>query len=553
VSSGASRPWWERDPERLEQELAYLAEITTVIDRRNEDGCLVLEISLSFGSKQLPVTVCFRPGHPYFPPVLAAEPGTIQRHQNPNNGHFCLIDNEEHAWRPTYMAAMLVEVLQNLLEASAAGTVAEGELAMPEPLTGYLPETTSVALVHGAMLGTDLATSKGEFVVSNFRPNAYVVTSIDGVEAAAIRLPKVLADRLDLQRSLSERGVWSSIDPPPSPTDLADLNDGAMRELDEKAGPMRKQAGRGRRNPMGTRLWTGRTFLEEGPKRGELRRAWVLYLGVLDRKGSLDSFDIVTTQALGEAARAERLQELGGLRDAAFLLVGAGALGAPIAGELAKAGSIDLDIIDPGNYDLNNSVRHVLPFSSVGEPKAPQVATWAASFNPFATVRGHQFGVGRENIEELSRLIEATDVVVDATGLHVVTRYLHAECTARGKPFITSALSLGGYGGRILRLCGERPCFDCFLNDGAIPEPRAASRDEEMLTPYGCSHPAASCAGFDVTELAANVARTAIRATGATEYPALDFDWAVINFRPGAQRWSHGTLATSPNCEWCSR
>jgi molybdopterin/thiamine biosynthesis adenylyltransferase len=554
VLSGASQRWWERDPERLEQELAHIAEIAPVVDRSEEDGCLVLKISLPFGSEKLSVTILFRPGYPYFPPVLAAEPGTIDRHQNPNDGHFCLVDNEEHWWRPTFMAALLVKELQRLLEASVAGTVGEGELAMPEPVTGYLPEMGNVALVHGAMLGTDLATERGEFTLSEYRPNGYVVTSIDGVQPETIRLPKALAERLDLQgSSRSQRGTWSVAEPPPGPTDLTRLQEEAVRELAEIAGPMRKQAGRGRRNPVGTRLWTARTFLEEGPRRGELRRAWVFYLAVLDRKGSLDSLDLVTTQALDEAARAERLRELGGLRDVAFLLVGAGALGAPVAGELAKAGAIDLDIVDPSFYDLNNSVRHVLPFSRAGAPKASEVATWAESLNPFAAVRGHQFGIGREEPERLARLIEAADVIVDTTGLHVVTRHLHAECASRGKPLVTGALSLGGYGGRVLHLTGARPCFDCFLADPGIPLPLSAPRDGEMLTPYGCSHPAASCAGFDVVELAAGIARTAIRATNSTEYPSIDFDWAVVNFRPGSERWSQGTLAPFLDCEWCSR
>ena len=88
----------------------------------------------------------------------------------------------------------------------------------------------------------------------------------------------------------------------------------ALRELDELAAPFHKKRGRGRRNPTGTQLWTARTFLEEGPRRGERRRAWVFYQAVLDRQAKLDSAALVTTQALSEAARAERLRELGGLR-----------------------------------------------------------------------------------------------------------------------------------------------------------------------------------------------------------------------------------------------
>lgn len=554
MSSGASQPWWEADPERLELELAELNKISPVSNRRIEDGRLQLEISLVFGSATLPVTVQFRQGHPFLPPVLRAEPGVIERHQNPNNGDFCVVDNEEHWWRPFYTAATLVEELKRLLKASASGEVGEGELAMPEPLTGYLPDHDDyVALVHDGMLPIDLTEDGGEFVLSEYRPHGYVVKSIDGVEAATVTLSTDLSERLDVQRSgKPHRGTWKAVDPPPGPADLSSMLEDAVRELEEIAAPIRKRIGRGRRNPVGTHLWTARTFLEEGPHRGELRRAWVFYLVVLDCNGQLGPAAIVTTQALSEAARAERLRELGGLRDAAFLLVGAGALGAPVAGELVKAGSIELDIIDSGRYDLNNAVRHVLPFSRAREPKAPEVAAWAESLNPFAAVRGHQFSVGREDSDKLARLIAAADVVVDATGLHAVTRLLHHQCAAHGKPLVSGGLSPGGYGGRIFHLHGSRPCLDCFL-DSDIPLPLTAPADDEMATPYGCSHPAASCAGFDVTELAANIARTAIRAAGATEYPALNFDWAVVNFRPGAERWSQGALAPLPDCKWCSR
>lgn len=556
MSSGGSPPtWWEVDPERLELERAHLAEIAPITEQRiDEDGCLNLDIALPSGSGSLPVTVRFRPGHPFLPPVLSAEPGTIERHQNPNDGHFCLVDNEEHWWRPSHRAADLLTELVRLLEASAANTVAEGELAMPEPLTGYLANQADyVALVHEPLLVTELATNGGEFVLREYRPHGYLVESIDGVDAAAIALPPALLERFDPERQgRTHRGRWKAIDPPPAPTDLPAILEEALRELGELAEPFRKKRGRGRRNPIGAQLWTARTFLEEGPRRGDRRRAWVFYQAVLDRQAKLDSAALVTTQALSEAARAERLRELGGLGETAFLIVGAGALGAPVAGELSRAGAGDIDLIDPDRYDLNNSVRHPLPIQLAGEPKSAGVAAWASSLNPFASVREHQFAVGREDPERLARLIAAADVVLDATGLHVVTRLLHQQCAAHETPLISAALSPGGYGGRIIRLTGASPCFDCFLDSPEVPRPLEDPPEDEMSTPYGCSHPAASCAGFDVTELSANLARTAVRAVAATGYPALDFDWAVVNFRPGAERWAQGDLKPLPSCG-CTR
>ena len=552
MSSGVNSPWWERDPERLESELAQIAEITPVLDRREDDGSLVLEICLPFRADQVPVTVTFRPGHPFLPPILAAPPGTVERHQSPNDGHFCLMDNEDHEWKPSWMAATLVEELQRLFLAFEEGTVHEGELAIPEPVSGYVPESSIVVLVHGQMLGDRLISADGEFVLSEYRPERFVVDSITGVRPTSESLPEDLSRRVHGQQSgRQQSGRWSLVDPPPRPSDLNRLMEAAVQELAEVAEPKRRRAGRGRRNPAGTELWTARTFMEEGPRRGELRRTWIFYRVILDREGSLGSLDIVGTQALSEAKRGDRLKELSGLRDSAFLLVGAGALGAPVAGELAKSGSVELDIVDPGHYDVNNSVRHVLPFSFAGAPKATSVAAWAEGFNPYSNCRGHQFGVGRSDPDQLARLVAGANVVIDATGLHVVTRYLHEVCAAHGKPLVSGALSLGGFGGRVVRINGRSPCFDCFLADAAIPMPLESSREDEMHTPYGCSHPAASCSGFDVSELAANIARTAVRASELTEYPALDFDWAVVNFRPGADRWTQGKLVAGGDCQWC--
>jgi molybdopterin/thiamine biosynthesis adenylyltransferase len=548
VSSGVEQPWWEEDPARLEQEFAYLREIAPIVKKTEDDGNLVLEITLQHRGEDLPVTVVFSQDHPFVPPALKAKPGVIERHQNPVNGRFCVIDNEEHWWQPSMMTAAMVEQLQLLLAASSAGTVEEGEFAMPEPVTGYLSGAAEeIVIVHDLMLTQNLDAEDGEFELIRFSDSGYLVAEIDGVQPKPVHSPG---------RSPTERGArghWKVVNPPPGPSDLGAMHEDAFHELASEAAPLQRRAGRGRRNRRGMTLWTARTFLEEGPRRGEQRRAWVFYKAILEKLGGVAEQRCVLTQGYGKSVRSERIPELDGLGKCRVVVIGAGALGAPVVGELAKAGCGHIDVIDHDRYDLNNSVRHVLPTRSAARFKATAVTSWAQGLNPFVTIEPHCFRVGAEQRGVLRGLVEAANVVVDTTGFHYVTRLLHRESSDAGTSLVSGALSLGGYGGRVLILRDARPCFDCFLENETIPLPLEEPKRDEEVTPYGCSHPAASCAGFDAAEFAAIVARTAVRATGKTDYPALDFDWAVVNFRPGAERWQQGQLSPAADCSWCGR
>ena len=424
---------------------------------------------------------------------------------------------------------------------------------MPEPVSGYLPSGEFIAVVFDPMLDKDLHSSHGAFEPVQFRRDAFTVAAIEGVHSSTVYAPNRVGKALHVQvdRASKPRFAWRALDPPPGPGDISELCSEAFQELESLSQKHQARAGRGRRNRSGIQLWNARTFLEEGPKRGEQRRVWVFFLATLKKDGSINDRHIVLSQALSQSVRALRVPELAALRDCWIVVVGAGALGAPTVGELARAGVGHIDVIDDDRFDLNNSVRHVLPIDAAGELKAMAVASWAGEQNPFSEVKGHYLTAGEDPHDEVKSLVDAADVVIDATGLHHVTRVLHRQCSINDVPLVSAGLSLGGYGGRVLVLKQPRPCLDCFLSDESIPRPNEEVV-EEGVTPYGCSHPAASCAGFDSTELASNIARTAVRATSATLYPPLDFDWAVVNFRPPGPRWAQGELESFSKCPWCA-
>lgn len=182
-------------------------------------------------------------------------------------------------------------------------------------------------------------------------------------------------------------------------------------------------------------------------------------------------------------------------------------------------------------------------------------AAHASDLNPFVEVRDHDFtvGLGPEEATLLDALIADADVVLDTTGSNSVARILQRYCTAAARPFVVAGLSRGSHGGEVGIFHPGSACFECFVlaqRDGDVPEPQAAARSS-LVTPVGCSHPAFPGAGFDGTHLAAVVARTVVQLTGASGYPPLDFDWAVVNFRD-APRWQSGRLAKHPECARCS-
>jgi molybdopterin-synthase adenylyltransferase len=98
------------------------------------------------------------------------------------------------------------------------------------------------------------------------------------------------------------------------------------------------------------------------------------------------------------------------LQRASVLVVGAGALGSPVALYLAAAGTGRLGIVDPGEVELETLHRQLLHFTpDVGVAKAPSAAVKLGFLNPDVQVEPYQavFQPG---------MAAGQDLVVDCTG-----------------------------------------------------------------------------------------------------------------------------------------
>lgn len=563
-STGAEKPepWYERDPDRLEWELAQFAarglpaaSRLGLADGRYPDN-LVVATELPFDGQNILIEVAYPFEYPESPPTVYGPPNLLKRHQQPRDGNFCLAEDHDRDWWPGADAAHLVaENVRWLLEDTEAGddAVQAREADMPEPITGLIKlASEGVIVVPDPYFEQQLPAVEGTMTLVGSATRMFLSQAANlGSPDPALR-GRYFKDRPECG------GYWVELSPTPEPRvfesegDLLAIVDSAAPRVFERLARRLKE----KKSDPAAECWLGMTFLEEGPLRGEQRRNWVFALVSLERESKKRSMELkLRSQALTATERQRRTPELVGLSDARVLLIGVGSLGSPVAFELAKAGVGRQDVVDPDRVDVNNSVRHVLSPRWAGTNKALATALEAADLNPFVEVRDHDFRVGIGPVEAvlLTALIADAGVVLDTTGSNSVARILQRYCADAAKPLIVAGLSRGSWGGEVGVFHPGAACFECFVlgqRDKTVPEPHAAS-PSSLVTPIGCSHPAFPGAGFDGAHLAAIVARTVVQVTGASRYPAMDFDWAVVNFRD-APWWESGRLAKHPECGRCA-
>jgi molybdopterin/thiamine biosynthesis adenylyltransferase len=554
VSATEPELWYERHPERREWELAEFARRELPAQESAIDGTLVMATRMSFRGEDVEIQIAYPDEYPDVPPIVFGPP-LLGRHQvlGPRGGNFCLLEEPDSEWWPAMSAAELVDVdLRRLLRDSERGSeaVAAGEADMPEPMSGHIVyERGKAVLFPDPFWALELPVDGGELAFVDVLPGInWLVVSIDGLADPDHRLVK----QYTATRGSRHVATWTALSDILSWPTYADLLAAAEQADPSVLRRMRKALKQDARRGA-AEGWVAVTFLEEGPHLGEQRRAWVLLHVRVPRGEERQVLGAVRAHALTASERARRIPELTGLGDARVLVIGAGSLGAPVTLELAKAGIGHVDVIDKDFYDVNNAVRHVASTQYAGMDKEQAIVFDARNLNPFIEIRSHRVNVAGEAPDRarLYELLREADLVIDTTGSQSVARVLQRRCREQPNTLVMAALTAGSYGGEVAVFAPDGPCFLCFVlaqDAEDIPTPLEGPRSN--VTPVGCSHPAFSGAGFDATALAALAARTAVCATGKSDYPTLDYNYVIVNFR-GEHPWRQGTLERRPGCPLC--
>ncbi len=166
------------------------------------------------------------------------------------------------------------------------------------------------------------------------------------------------------------------------------------------------------------------------------------------------------------------------LRDANVLVIGAGALGSPVATYLAGAGVGRLGIADPDAVEVSNLARQHLHFTpDEGSPKAESATAKLRFLNPEILVEAYQVRVEEANVRGL---VEQQDLIVDCSD-SFETRYLvNKACCEAGVPLVEGGVA--GWSGLVMPIRpGETACYRCAFP--TVPEGARSCAEAGVLGP----------------------------------------------------------------------
>jgi molybdopterin/thiamine biosynthesis adenylyltransferase len=157
------------------------------------------------------------------------------------------------------------------------------------------------------------------------------------------------------------------------------------------------------------------------------------------------------------------------LAQASVMVVGAGALGSPVAMYLAGAGVGRLGILDDDDVELSNLHRQLLHFTpDLGAPKAHSAAAKLGFLNPEVIVEPYQVRLEAANA---AGVLEGADLVVDCSDSFETRYTVNAACCAARIGLVEAGVL--GMSGLVMGIRpGEGACYRCAF---PAPPPDAPS------------------------------------------------------------------------------
>ena len=166
------------------------------------------------------------------------------------------------------------------------------------------------------------------------------------------------------------------------------------------------------------------------------------------------------------------------LAEASVLVIGAGALGSPVALYLAGAGVGRMGIVDDDVVELSNLHRQLLHFTpDLGVAKSESAAAKLRFLNPDVVVEPYQMRVDAENA---AAIVEGQDLVVDCSDAFATRYAVNAACCAARIPLVEAGVL--GLAGMVMSVKpGRTACYRCAFPHAPEDAPRCA--DAGVLGP----------------------------------------------------------------------
>jgi molybdopterin/thiamine biosynthesis adenylyltransferase len=311
---------------------------------------------------------------------------------------------------------------------------------------------------------------------------------------------------------------------------------------------------------------TGAVF-EEEVRQGEYEDTWVF--AVRWRRSSGGATRTGAYLLRGERFTAEdlgaRIPRLAPLRQATVAQVGLGALGAPLALELARNQLGTLRLLELDLVEAAQIVRWPLGVPVIGRYKLESLARFIAYHYPLTRLERYLHRLGQTAFERhardeneldlLARLLDGASLTIDASAEVRVQQLLSDFARERGIAQLYLSATEGARGGQVVLIVpGSGGCWHCWkahAYDGAIPLP--PSEPGATVQPRGCSAPTFTGASFDLLPIVAQAARAATSALdGGSEVSSTVWVCALDADGLSAPSWSSHPIVVHPQCPYCA-
>lgn len=475
---------------------------------------------------EIRLRIQFSEFHPYFRPVVQAPDSTLKRHQDPFEMNLCLIGQETELWDPhqrvyEYLSVQMPRLFA-ALEGSTSGNCVEHEEQLPDPFSAHFAafcEPRSVLFVYGAWplpegerFGMFDATIEQHpnGLQSTLRGYIWRLCGNRGNEIRSWRAPATSSEKI--------QGRWIYLDEPiveSDPVRFAERVDEAFKKSGGSLG-LPRQKGRHDLPPL---QLTAVLFPEEVRYR-EMGLGWqIIAARRPNPKRSNISRSFIRTMRAAPSDIYERLPAASALREKTVAIVGVGAIGAPVALELARAGVKRLVLVDGDRVDPGMSVRWPLGMGACGLMKVEALDSFIRNERPWTAVEMIPGNIGAtappknqaNNVNIIRRALADVDVIFDGTAEFGVHHYLSHTARRLERPYVYAHGTFGAWGGVVAHFGTNGPCWECLerhIKDKHVPMPPEDPAGN--INPTGCSKPTFTGGGFDLGEISLEAVRTII-------------------------------------------
>lgn len=553
AADAPAQPRWEkRYPGRLEYELGALraAGIAPEIDQEAlAKGRLFLTFDWPLdATTTLRLQAVFPDAFPHFRPqvfLLSGIDPPPMRHRSPLEGNLCLLGRDTRQWMPSWT---LRKLLESQLADAVRGTGPEDPQGEPaEYWWNAINRSGSYCLVDSAW---DLAgAAEGTLLVR------YAQDSVSKEQAApGSKYSPILRALVEDVRSSDGTLLHHWDGPAPSlltesaltvevPWVKTDQTLYPDRALSEQTNALREtyprlKSGKPQRHSEGLQFDLYALVYPSELAFGETGLGWTFmfrfghlqaFKSLEKRKGGQKPLTLTTLPVYraGPCDIGWRVPSASVLKDKRVVVVGTGAVGAPVAIELARNGCKTLDLVEHDIVEPGNGIRWPLGASAWGHGKGEALRAFLAREYPATATRIHAHFVGgvsqaigeTGDDEVLDALIDRADIVIDGSASQGVTTLLAERCRNAVIPLISLSATPTLEGGAVVRYTRDGGCPNCleyaWHRHDIRPPPGRGAGDEVLAQPPGCGERTFVGANYDLQELSLQAVRLTIDTLGS--------------------------------------